>query len=197
MPSNNTTSMVILKGDNCSSFQDNPSVLKPNLLLPYSQNPLSVPFTKTFYIHFQVSHVFLLPVIHSIIYAYHPRGPNPRHQAKSFYWFHMSHVFCLSCPNQVSLINQTTYSEDKKTADAHKSSTILYFSFLLPLSCVNFLNTTSFPENVCRCYSFTLMLAATCSSGLQYYVCDWALNTYVLFSRWWLRTANHIIVCCW
>jgi hypothetical protein len=101
---------------------------------------------------------------------------------------------CSACHAQLNLFDQPNdVQRRKKAAAAHKPSTILYFSWLLPLSCVNFLNTTSFLENVCLCYSFTFMFVVTYPSGLQYYVCDWALNKCVLFSRWWLRTANHVI----
>ena len=63
--SNNSRSMAILIVDSCFSFQDIVFLLKPKLLLPYLQNPVFVPFTKIFYIHFQVNNVFLLPAIHS------------------------------------------------------------------------------------------------------------------------------------
>jgi hypothetical protein len=192
MPSNNSTSMVILKVDNCSSFQDVLFLLKPKLLLPYSQYPVFVPFTKTFYIHFQVNHVFLLPAIHSITYAFHPRRANPRYQATFFTDFTSVPYVLPVTPNSVSFQPNDVQWRQKKL-QLHKSPV---HSSVSPY-CVNFLNNTSFPENVCRCNYFTLTLVVACPSGLQYYVCDWVLNTYVLLSRLWLRTTNHIIVCCW
>jgi hypothetical protein len=183
MPSNNSTSMVILIVDNYSSFQDILSLLKSKILLPYSQNPVFVQFTKTFYIHFQINHFFLLPAIHFITYAYHPRGPNPRYQAKCFYWFHICPM-CSACHAPTQFLWSTKRCTVKtKTCSCTWAQYNPLFSFLLPLSRVNILNTTSFPENICQCHSFTPMPVVTFSSPLQYYVCDCALKTSMYYSR--------------
>jgi hypothetical protein len=114
MPSNNSTSIVILIVDNCSSFQDILSLLKPKLLLPYSQNPVFVPFAKTLTLIFK-------PITFSCYPLYIPQHtpitqgvPNQDIRLNSFNDFTSVSCVLPVMPNSLSLINQTMYSEEEK-----------------------------------------------------------------------------------